>query len=567
MPLKAAVSGARQVETWLKAEGFDVTCLTDEGDRSVHVKDVKNAIKKYVDLGTLEQLLLYFAGHGQLNGFDELWLLSDAPDDPDEAINQTSSGDFARFCDVASVVFISDACRSKPLSSQAERVSGLSVFPNPQRYGQIHVKVDRFFAARPGDPALELFVDEARQTYAGLFTNALRKAHRDPDPGITRTIRINGSDIIVVPCRRLQGVLPGLVNNAAQQRSIALKQEPEIRLECGEEAFIAHAEFTPLWGTDSPTSPPPLIGRNSSLRSYRPLGEGPSGDLATNRQRSTSPAFLEAVAQVRRADSAARDSEMQAGIQVTGAEVRWTCASGPWAETELLTGFNHDSFRILLRGKGTTDPLVKPVSVLVEFGGGTGTVLAGLPGYVAAVAVDGDRVVNISYIPSRNAPFWMEYSITRELSDSLRAESAAAARNGLLVIDPDSVRQFEDKIRMVKRFDPTLGLYAALAYANFGLTKEAQSLLEWGIRDVRAALFDVALFARNIQGYVGVNGWPIVPFCPMLSQSWSFLQSRGVELLQPLPQAGQHRLAALWTTFDREGMRLLRSHAEKGGET
>lgn len=42
------------------------------------VKDVKDAVGKYVDLGTLEQLVLYFAGHGYLNGtsrnpWREIW--------------------------------------------------------------------------------------------------------------------------------------------------------------------------------------------------------------------------------------------------------------------------------------------------------------------------------------------------------------------------------------------------------------------------------------------------------------------------------------------------------------
>jgi hypothetical protein len=49
----------------------------------------------------------------------------------------------------------------------------------------------------------------------------------------------------------------------------------------------------------------------------------------------------------------------------------------------------------------------------------------------------------------------------------------------------------------------------------------------------------------------------------MLSQTWSFLQPRGVELPLPLAQAGRHRLAALWTTFDLDGMMPLRHLAEK----
>jgi len=51
-PLRAAVSGAKEVQRWLAAEPekFEVTALLDTGGE-VTIEAVKRAVRKYVDLG------------------------------------------------------------------------------------------------------------------------------------------------------------------------------------------------------------------------------------------------------------------------------------------------------------------------------------------------------------------------------------------------------------------------------------------------------------------------------------------------------------------------------------
>src|SRR5262245_23047771 len=79
-PLRAARSGAKSVADWLKVEGFDVKLIVDEAN-PVRVSDVKAAIKPLVERGTLDQLVVYFAGHGFVKPYKaELWLLSGALD-------------------------------------------------------------------------------------------------------------------------------------------------------------------------------------------------------------------------------------------------------------------------------------------------------------------------------------------------------------------------------------------------------------------------------------------------------------------------------------------------------
>ena len=67
-------------------------------------------MKDLVDQG-VDQLILYFSGHGLwLKGY-EVWLLSDAPETPFAAISVTSCIASARNGSTPHVVIFSDACR------------------------------------------------------------------------------------------------------------------------------------------------------------------------------------------------------------------------------------------------------------------------------------------------------------------------------------------------------------------------------------------------------------------------------------------------------------------------
>lgn len=113
--LRGAAADATRVCDWLQKEGFKTVLLTETRDGapsvgSVAAADVKKAVRSFVDQGTLDQIVVYFAGRG-LNIFgSEIWLLSGAPDDPDEAISLPMSIELARNSGIANIVFISDAC-------------------------------------------------------------------------------------------------------------------------------------------------------------------------------------------------------------------------------------------------------------------------------------------------------------------------------------------------------------------------------------------------------------------------------------------------------------------------
>ena len=103
-PLRAAVSGARLISDWLSSQGFEVKLFTDD-QNPVQSSQLTRAITELVNRSTLDQLLIYFSGHGFLNGYTEYWLLSGAPADVNEAISLGESVELAREFGIASVIF------------------------------------------------------------------------------------------------------------------------------------------------------------------------------------------------------------------------------------------------------------------------------------------------------------------------------------------------------------------------------------------------------------------------------------------------------------------------------
>lgn len=90
--LAGAASGATQFADWLSSQSaFGVNAviemLTDAKGTKVSARGVQDAVKRLIDRGDLDLLILYFAGHGIVkSGGDEQILLSDVGTYKDEAI-------------------------------------------------------------------------------------------------------------------------------------------------------------------------------------------------------------------------------------------------------------------------------------------------------------------------------------------------------------------------------------------------------------------------------------------------------------------------------------------------
>ena len=132
--LNDAASGAKSMYEWALSqgmpEGTHAKLITDAGGQKVHPDLIYDAIKAIIDGPGVDQLILYFAGHGVNLNRNELWLLTDAPVKTSAAVNVSGSVDLAQYCGIPHVVIVSDACRVAPAGIQAQNVRGVDVFPN-----------------------------------------------------------------------------------------------------------------------------------------------------------------------------------------------------------------------------------------------------------------------------------------------------------------------------------------------------------------------------------------------------------------------------------------------------
>src|SRR4051794_7965695 len=92
---------------------------------------VFDAVDSFTQLGTVQQLIIYICGHGMVNDGTEMWLLSGAPPNTNEAVHLDKSQRLARYGTIPHVVFISDCCRSAASSTTTDSIGGGVILPAP----------------------------------------------------------------------------------------------------------------------------------------------------------------------------------------------------------------------------------------------------------------------------------------------------------------------------------------------------------------------------------------------------------------------------------------------------
>jgi Caspase domain len=551
--LRAASSGATAVAKWLKDEGLDVTLLVDD-DRPVLAENLKIAIKTLVNRGTLDQLIIYFAGHGFVSGGNsEFWLLSNALDDPNEAVSLTESHDRARQFGIKNVVFISDACRSRADSLPMEGVRGQIVFPTSRSASNVRCDVDKFLATRIGDPAYETSVDKSTANYRGIYTTCFLEAFKRPYASMVETVE--GKP--VVPNRRLRDYLEQEVPKKARAASITLNQLPDAEI-CSDDSFIGHVSTTDRLAA-AETGPPTLSDVASAA-----IGTEVGGGSLQKQNVLHSPAassFLASARTIAEASVLSDHLEAPSGLVVSGALLASvTVGAGVEANFKNFPDLDPPSALVEV-------PNPHAGSVALRFSDGTGTVLAILAGFVSNVVVDRGAVASVTLVPSRQTWRWQEYESERERIDQLHAAVATAARYGVFRIEgPAGTRErssaeLASRIRVLKSIDPTLGLYAAYAYNDAGNIDQVLSVRRFMREDLDLDLFDVAMLAGEISGQTPHGPFP---FCPMLSQGWGLLRVKNVPLPRSIKDATQHLRRSLWTMLDEEGMQLVIDALRKG---
>ncbi len=553
--LGGAVAGAKEFADWALAQGLEVTLITDGDDGSVTVAQIQDAIDAILGPRNCKKLIVFFAGHGfLLSPQVELWLLSKAPNRGQEAVNVQLSLSNARYSGVEHVIFVSDACRSGGPTHQHRSVTGTSIFPPPSTY-DFDGKLDAFYATRPGDTALEYKTKEdAVDNYKGLFTESLLKALRGHEPRVVHEYQDNGERRWLVTSDLLEEYLEDEVPLAAESINVKLSQTPIVIPESRLPQCFGELAIAPPARVQAPRPEPPRTGDVAVLvrgvqdnaMSFQPDGDLVAAAVSSDSQRE----FTEQVDRI--AAVRGRDHfETETGFTVF-APVRAAYTANGWkTETfEADAGVHH--IRVIHRGARGGG------SILIEFESGLGTVLAIKPGFIGTVLVEGDQVVNVNYTPSANTSVYdEEYAHDIDRIERRRAFAATATRHGVFQLPEQEARDAGNYLRMMKRLDPTLGIYAAYAYHQAGRIRSIRSIVEYMARDGLVP-FDVLLLARH------PDPWrDYAPFCPMLRQGWALL---------PLHPPAAERLAelqtllvpSLWATFTGEGVARARAGREQG---
>lgn len=564
IPLLAAAKGAQDFAAWAAEQGCDVTLLADEDQAEVTAGHIFKAIRTVVEAGTYEQLFIYFSGHGILLApGTEYWLLSGAPLNANEAVNLLRSVEDARNAGIPHVLFISDACRSAVLAAPLNGVVGGSIFPN-RTMGPQSAEVDVFFATRPGDPAWEVPEAEAAQRYRGLFTDCLLKALQASDSRMAEKLPDSAPELFIITSRRLKPHLITQVPLDAAAVNIQLNQQPEVRVETASPKYFA------LVPPPLPSKEPP-IPQHDFKYSYRgSRGMGSRGGmvfppmaragypLSTGQVPDPAAIKLAREAEQLRGHPGQLPADTATGFTLVGASVALLMAPG-WAADFPACHSDPSLQHIrLTRQLRAGEEQSASGSVLLQFQGGTGTLLAILPGFIGVVMVAEDRVLNVNYLPALATARYRAQAAGAASREKAKALAAVNARYGDFNPLAPQMESLTTWLQLPHGFDPTLGLYAAYAYAQRGKYAEVTAIRRWLAEDPELPpLFDIELLvARYPEASAAATALPIVPQTPLLAQGWALLTPDN-PLYQPLHgQLRPHLLPALWTTYTAEGVAI-----------
>lgn len=286
-PLHDAAAGAERLcQRWKSGGQFDrLELLTDAGGKKVTLDRVFETVADVLKRGDVEQLFVYFAGHGINVARHECWLLSDAPKMGHAVISATVSEEQARYCGVPHVVFISDACRTAAGSIGLQNVTGNGIFANEEPSGN-EKPVDLFFGASLGRPAYEVSNDvDAASGFRALYTDELVKAFDFDVPRIIEWTRKNDTDVGLIRPRTLRDYLGKQVSRTIRDRKLSrdVVQVPDARITSDPHVWLARRVGRP---------PPPVAaaeGVTAAVRDRPRFGSGlvnpfDDGVLATTRR-------------------------------------------------------------------------------------------------------------------------------------------------------------------------------------------------------------------------------------------------------------------------------------------
>ncbi len=461
--LKAAVGCAKKMGEWAIQQGFTkelVKVITDEKG-PVRAQHIIDAVDKILVEDGLEQILVYFAGHGVNNARSEYWLLSGAPVKTAEAVNLDGSVDAARYVGVPHVVFISDACRTQVEGIQAGRVKGQEIFPNKPE-GAPEQPVDIFFACTLGSPSME--IEDPKNSaaiYKAQYTEAILEALKGERTEVIEEL-VDGSNIVGLVRPRPLGnyLVAELARRLAGVKSPEgpVSQVPYARLTSPEkEAWLARFVGTRVVRGRSEKPRKARVKEPVSIHgvAHSALRSALQGDRAATDRKVNEAVEAQVGGASTMKRSIARDEpaygpthfETGCGFKVRGGRVVEAIIA-PGTETHVDIDTNDPT---LVRVYYAQAPAG---SVLLRFHNGAGIVVPAIPQFLATISFEDTELVSVSYEPSDKSLRWPAYLRNIEQFRTLRSVIAASAHLGAFRLDGEDGAALAQQMQMSKNADP-----------------------------------------------------------------------------------------------------------------
>jgi hypothetical protein len=509
---------------WCERQGITgdrLRIISDDGGGKVSAAMVRDAIDAFVQPTNLDQLIVYFSGHGIYNRGD-LWLLSDAPRYASEAINVEGSIQLARYCGVEHVVFFADACRVAADSIEATGVTGTEIFPNDPVDGKERA-VDVFFACARGKPALEVKDPKvAASQYSALYTEVLEEclegdpeslieaSDEESDFGFVRPWTLSDELQTAVPLRLAKKLGKQTTANQTPTARISSRSAWLSRLSRpGIKAFVP-AET--LAGDTQEDGIERITGANNLVETWSAWK--PSSDVRWN-------------------------SKVATGVSVTGAEL-----SSVYAGARSVT---------MAGGAAEIAGIGEPGMALVVCSHGRGALVPILPGMVTELVFESGELAKVVHQPGSQLP---ERQIAQwEHLGAMRKQINDAAEAGVFLLSPKNQKFIRDLLEKEGLMDPSVALHVAYALHAAGARSFIPALSAKLVTTIGFDPMDLRMLAQGYRGKIdpaGVGDWPL------LSQAWPVLRAFRIKVPQRLQKLQAHLAPSVWTSFNAEGIRLLR---------
>lgn len=579
--LADAAAGARRIASeWANAQGLDPLVVITDDVAPVTAYAITQEVCRLVTPGDLDQLVIYFAGHGVNLCLNEYWLLTGAPVMTQEAVNVTGSVELARYCGVPHVIFISDSCRSAAEGIQAQFVTGSVIFPNQGAMGK-EMSVDQFFACTLGRPALEVRdpKDSAR-AFKALYTSAFIAAASGQVSRIRETCKDGDKEADFIRPWPLKRELSSLVADRIRESGLraAVNQTPDARITSPPEAWVSKLEpETPhgssssglLLSTSSIDFSLPgdtkAAGRVPGLPEpmddlVRSILQGDAGALKSALTRGPRPTsdrldHLRASAERYRLPFGPTHHETRCGFKIRG--TRFADVVTPGFYAQIVNPDARDDIRVDVGS-------ISARSALLIFEDGQAALLPALPGFLCGLTFEDGELVEVAYEPSEHTARWDSFIARSEQVRLLRAAAAAATGNGVFYLEGEDGFRVARNLQMMKDLDPALSIYSTYAYNELRRVDLIREMGRFQIQDLQGRFFDLAMLARDMDGKVAGQDAGVISSVPLLAQGWAYLSAFKISLPDGLQGIEDHLTPSVWTLFHPSGVAKLRAAITSG---